>query len=100
MVEEKNRITTEILKKSVGKELSISSEDVEITTFDVSPGAAYGDNFATVVKLVSFKYKLNGEEKSHSYIYKEVPYSEFREKFIRAVRNLTVALYTNIKSVT
>ena len=85
MAEEQNRITSEILQKCVAKEFSVDPTKIEIISFDVSPGAAYGDNFATVVKLVSFKYKLNGEEASHCYIYKEVPYNEFREKFVRGV---------------
>ena len=85
MAEEQNRITKEILQKSVAKEFSEDPNNVQIKNFDVSPGAAYGDNFATVVKLVSFTYTLNEKESSHSYIYKEVPYSEFREKFVRGV---------------
>ena len=85
MAEEQNRITSEILKKCVAKEYSVDPTKIEIISFDVSPGAAYGDNFATVVKLVNFKYKLHEEEASHCYIYKEVPLSEFREKFIRGV---------------
>lgn len=86
MVEEKNRITVEIIRKCVAEEFSADEKDVQVTDLDVSPGAAYGDNFATVVKLAKFKYELNGEEKSHSYIYKEVPHNEFREKFIREVK--------------
>jgi len=83
MAEEQNRITSEILQKAVAKEFSVDPKTVEIICFDVSPGAEVGANFATVVKLVSFKYKLNGDEASHSYIYKEVPYSELREKLVR-----------------
>ena len=90
MVEEQNRITPEILQKCVAKEFSADEKDVEITDLDVSPGAAYGDNFATVVKLAKFKYKLNGKENLHSYIYKEVPHNEFREKFIREVRKRNI----------
>ena len=85
MAEEQNRITAEIIQKCVAKEFSTVEKNVQILDLEVSPGAAHGDNFATVVKLAKFKYKINEEENSHSYIYKEVPYNEFREKFIRAV---------------
>ena len=85
MEEEQNRITKKILQISVGNELSVNPQNIEIISFDVSAGAEFGANFATVVKLVTFTYVLNEEEQSHSYIYKEVPYNEFREKFIRGV---------------
>ena len=85
MVEEQNRITPEILKKAVANEFSTKEDEIEIIEHNVSPGAAVGDNFATVVKRVDFSYKLNEEFHAHSYIYKEVPHNEFREKFVRGV---------------
>ena len=54
MVEEQNRITPEILKKAVAKEFSTKEDEIEIIENNVSPGAAVGDNFATVVKRVDF----------------------------------------------
>ena len=89
MGEEQNRITNEILQECVGNELSVDSKNVDVTSFEVSPGAAHGDNFASVVKLVDFKFKLNEEDRTHSYIYKEVPYNEMREKFVRQVIRCT-----------
>ena len=86
MVEEQHRITTAILEKAVANEFSVPLSKIQITSFDVSAGSAVGDNFATVIKLVDFKYKLDGKEKSHCYIVKQVPINEFREKFIRNVR--------------
>jgi len=83
MAEEQNRITPEIIQKCVAKEFSTEEKNVQILDLEVFPGAAHGDNFATVVKLAKFKYKINEEENLHSYIYKEVPFNEFREKFIR-----------------
>ena len=88
MVEEQPRITKEHLQSSVANEFSVKSDDVEIIKYDISPGCAEGDNFITVVKLVNFTYKLNGEEKSpHSYIVKQVPFNEMRKKLVREVRN-------------
>ena len=52
MAEEQNRITSEILQKCVANEFSVDPKNIDIISFDVSPGAAYGDNFATVDKLV------------------------------------------------
>ena len=63
MVEEQDRITKEHLQLSVANEFSVKSDQVEIIDFNTSAAAAAGDNFTTVVKLVDFKYKLNGEEK-------------------------------------
>ena len=88
MVEEQNRITPEIIRKSVAKEFSVDEKNVEILDVDISPGAAHGDNFATVVKLATFNYKIDGVETPHSYIYKEVPHNEMREKFIRQVKEI------------
>ena len=85
-MEEKDRITKEHLKSSVANEFSVKSDEVEIINFEGSAGCAAGDNFATVVRLIDFKYKLNGEEKSHSYIVKQIPFNEFREKVVREVR--------------
>ena len=58
MDEEQNRITPEIIQKCVAKEFSTEEKNVQILDLEVSPGAAHGDNFATVVKLAKFKYKL------------------------------------------
>ena len=98
MVEEQNRITPEILKKAVAKEFSTKEDEIEIIEHNVSPGAAVGDNFATVVKRVDFSYKLNEEVHAHSYIYKEVPHNEFREKFVRGVSTkYLISMTTNEK---
>ena len=59
MAEEQNRITAEIIQKCVAKEFSTEEKNVQILDLEVSPGAAHGDNFATVVKLAKFKYKIN-----------------------------------------
>ena len=88
MVElEQPRITKEHLQSAVANEFSVTLDQVEIINFNNSPGCAEGDNFATVVKLVDFNYRLNGEEKLHSYIVKQVPFNEMREKLVREVKN-------------
>ena len=98
MVEENYRVTNEILQKSVAVELSVPSEEVKIIQFDVSAGADIGDNFVTIVKLVQFKYKLKGDEqeKEHSYVFKQIPFNEFREKF---VRNVSLAFATHPRQI-
>ena len=99
MVEEQHRITTDILKKSVAAEFSTSAEQVQILSFDVTEGSAAGDNFATVVKLVDFKFQIgNGEEKCHTYIVKQVPFQEMREKLVKAVRINMASAWLGVSS--
>ena len=94
-MEEQDRITKEHLKSAVANEFSVKSDEVEIINYEGSAGCATGDNFATVVRLIDFKYKINdGEEKSHSYIVKQIPFNEFRAKMIKEVKkSLTIDTY-------
>ena len=85
MDEEQHRMTNEILKLAVTKELFLALDQVVIINFKVSSGANVGDGLATEVKLVTFQYRLHGQEKSHSYIFKQVPINAFREKLLRNV---------------
>ncbi len=84
--EEGHRLTGEILAKAIAKAASAEESGIEVLDFEVSAGSNKGDNFACVMKAVTVKAKVDGEEKEFKFMTKAIPLHPMREKGIREVR--------------
>ena len=85
MEEEGHRITEDIIKASVAKDLDCDKNEVKVKDFKVTGGSGLGDGFTCVMKSVEAEIEAKGQSKTVCYMAKCFPMHDYRKKFVIAV---------------
>ena len=85
MTESGHRLTKPILAASIARDLSVEADEVEVLSFEVSPGSKDGDNYSCVMKAVEVEAVVKDKKISKRYMAKCYPMNEFRAKSLKEV---------------
>ena len=76
--ESAGRLTAGMVRAAVARAASRPESAVELVDFSGEEGAAKGESYTTVMRAVTARARVAGEEETHHFMVKEVPANQGR----------------------